>query len=127
MFSYISTVFPSHSFQVTIAGKTYNTDHMTNVTPRILSLVGRNLYLQKYHPLNHIKNEIVKYMYSRYISARGNPLFSVHSQSNPVVTTQANFDSLLIPKDHVSRKKGDNYYINEKYLLRAHTSAHQVS
>jgi phenylalanyl-tRNA synthetase alpha chain len=33
---------------------------------------------------------------------------------------------VLIPKDHVSRDRKDNYYINEDMLLRAHTSAHQV-
>jgi phenylalanyl-tRNA synthetase alpha chain len=42
-----------------------------------------------------------------------------------VVTTWQNFDSLLIPADHPSRKKGDNYYLNQTHMLRAHTSAHQ--
>ncbi|KAK7080126.1 Phenylalanyl-tRNA synthetase [Halocaridina rubra] len=111
--------------KILMSGKEYKTDYMTNITPRILSYVGRNLHLQKYHPLNHIQQVIINYMYSRYISPRGNPLFSVHNQLHPVVSMQENFDSLLVPKDHVSRKKSDNYYVNEKYLLRAHTSAHQ--
>ncbi|XP_042237753.1 phenylalanine--tRNA ligase, mitochondrial-like [Homarus americanus] len=111
--------------QVTVAGKAYQADHMTNVTPHLLSHVGKDLHLQKYHPLNHTCQRIVQYMYKRYVSLRGNPLFSVHNQIHPVVTTHQNFDSLLIPKDHVSRKKSDNYYVNERHLLRAHTSAHQ--
>jgi phenylalanyl-tRNA synthetase alpha chain len=36
-----------------------------------------------------------------------------------------NFDNLLIPPGHESRKKSDCYYINRDYLLRAHTTAHQ--
>ncbi|XP_071959206.1 phenylalanine--tRNA ligase, mitochondrial-like isoform X2 [Antedon mediterranea] len=55
----------------------------------------------------------------------GSPLFSVYDNISPIVTVDANFDSVLTPKDHVSRKKGDNYYINKDYMLRAHTSAHQ--
>ncbi len=30
-----------------------------------------------------------------------------------------------IPPDHISRKPTDTFYINEKQLLRTHTSAHQ--
>jgi phenylalanyl-tRNA synthetase alpha chain len=44
----------------------------------------------------------------------------------PIVTLEANFDSLLIPADHISRSPSDTYYINDEYLLRCHTSAHQV-
>lgn len=33
---------------------------------------------------------------------------------------------MLVPENHGSRKKSDTYYINEKQLLRCHTSAHQV-
>ena len=42
-----------------------------------------------------------------------------------VVSLHQNFDSLLVAPDHPSRKKTDSYYINQNYLLRAHTSAHQ--
>lgn len=38
-----------------------------------------------------------------------------------------NFDSLLTPLDHVSRRTSDTYYVNREYCLRAHTSAHQHS
>lgn len=110
---------------MTVAGKEYVADDMTNITPHLLTHVGQNIHLQKYHPLNHICQRIIQYMYKKYISSRGNPLFSVHNQLHPVVTTYQNFDSLLIPKDHVSRRKSDNYYVSEGHLLRAHTSAHQ--
>jgi phenylalanyl-tRNA synthetase alpha chain len=37
-----------------------------------------------------------------------------------------NFDSLLIPEEHPSRRLSDTYYANEQYCLRTHTSAHQL-
>ena len=43
-----------------------------------------------------------------------------------MVTAEKNFDALLVPKDHVSRKKSDTFYVNEQYLLRTHTSAHET-
>ena len=49
----------------------------------------------------------------------------VTTDSNPIVSVFNNFDALNIPKDHISRKQTDTYYINEEYLLRTHTSAHQ--
>lgn len=111
--------------KVEVLGREYVSDHMTNVTPHLLSHIGRDLHLQPHHPLRHVAQRVTQYMYGQYLSPRGNPLFSVHSQLHPVVSTHQNFDSLLIPKDHVSRKKSDNFYINEGHLLRAHTSAHQ--
>jgi len=51
--------------------------------------------------------------------------FDVFDDSSPIVHIQQNFDDLLIPKDHVSRHKSDTYYIDDDYLLRTHTSAHQ--
>ncbi|EKX42167.1 hypothetical protein GUITHDRAFT_74102, partial [Guillardia theta CCMP2712] len=36
------------------------------------------------------------------------------------------FDDLLIPKDHVSRRPSDTYYLDQDRLLRTHTSAHQT-
>ncbi|KAB7494613.1 putative phenylalanine--tRNA ligase, mitochondrial, partial [Armadillidium nasatum] len=104
--------------KVVIAEKEFEKDHMTNVTPKILSYIGKNLHLQKTNPLNHLRKRIVEVM--------GNPLFSVYDQLLPVVNLNQNFDSLLVPKNHVSRQKSDNYYINQNYLLRAHTTAHQT-
>lgn len=34
--------------------------------------------------------------------------------------------SLLTPKDHVSRSKKDCFYVNKDYLLRSHTTVHDV-
>ncbi|XP_072534809.1 phenylalanine--tRNA ligase, mitochondrial [Salminus brasiliensis] len=110
---------------VEVFGRVYPRDDMTNVTPKILSMVGRDLHNQSHHPLWLIKERIKDHFYRSYISRSGNPLFSVHDNLSPVVTVEQNFDSLLIPADHPSRKKGDNYYLNRTHMLRAHTSAHQ--
>ncbi|XP_041669708.1 phenylalanine--tRNA ligase, mitochondrial [Cheilinus undulatus] len=110
---------------VEVLGHSYPRDDFTNVTPKILKNVGRNLHNQSHHPLWLIKERIKAHFYSSYIGRWGNPLFSVHDNLSPVVTVEQNFDSLLIPSDHPSRKRGDNYYLNRKTMLRAHTSAHQ--
>ncbi|KAM9332510.1 phenylalanine--tRNA ligase, mitochondrial isoform 2-T2 [Pholidichthys leucotaenia] len=110
---------------VEVLGRSYTRDDFTNVTAKILAKVGRNLHNQSYHPLWLIKERIKAHFYSSYVGRWGNPLFSVHDNLSPVVTTEQNFDSLLIPPDHPSRKRGDNYYLNRTTMLRAHTSAHQ--
>ena len=108
----------------TVNNVSYPRDNMTNATPKLLSHLGRNLHLQKQHPLNLIKQRIVNYMYQRYKENRGMPTFSVHEQIHPVVTLDQNFDSLLVPKDHVSRNKSDSYYVNR---LVAVSSVHQFN
>lgn len=110
---------------VEVLGHSHIRDDFTNVTPRILAKVGRNLHNQSHHPLWLIKERIKAHFYSSYIGRWGNPLFSVHDNLSPVVTVEQNFDSLLIPPGHPSRKQGDNYYLNRKMMLRGHTSAHQ--
>lgn len=45
---------------------------------------------------------------------------------NPVVSANDCFDAMLVPKDHVSRRPTDTYYVNPTTVLRAHTSAHEV-
>lgn len=109
-----------------IQGIIYEKDNWTNVTPRILSHVGKNLHLQHNHPLNLVYQRIVDYFYKTFRNSKGNPLFSVHNNLQPVVSVQQNFESLLIPKDHPSRTKSDCYYVNKSNLLRAHTTAHQA-
>lgn len=111
--------------ELVIDNVTYETDAWTNITPKILSYIGRNLHTEKYHPIGLLKRRIVDFVYGRFRNARGNPLFSVHDTLSPVVTIRQNFDSLLIPRDHPSRRPSDSYYVNQRYVLRAHTSAHQ--
>lgn len=121
----VTTTQPHIENAVTVLGTTYPRDDYTNVTEKILSHVGRNIYLQKYHPLSLVRERIVNYFYKSFRNSRGNPEFSVYENFIPVVSVEQNFDSLLIPKEHPSRQKSDCYYINRDYLLRAHTTAHQ--
>ncbi|XP_071443099.1 probable phenylalanine--tRNA ligase, mitochondrial [Hetaerina americana] len=109
-----------------LRGKSFIEDDWTNVTPRILKYLGRNIYLQKHHPLSILRHKIVGYFYSNYQGHRGTPIFSVHENLDPVVSTKQNFDSLLIGSDHPSRQKSDCYYLNKENLLRAHMTAHQA-
>ncbi|XP_043764550.1 phenylalanine--tRNA ligase, mitochondrial isoform X3 [Cervus elaphus] len=110
---------------VELLGKSYPRDDYSNLTRKVLSKVGRNLHNQPQHPLWLLKERVKQHFYARYAGRAGAPLFSVYDDLSPVVTTWQNFDSLLIPADHPSRKKGDNYYLNATHMLRAHTSAHQ--
>ncbi|KAM4689572.1 phenylalanine--tRNA ligase, mitochondrial isoform 2-T2 [Discoglossus pictus] len=125
------TVTSSHpdsanmSNSVELLGRPYPRDDYTNISSKIISKIGKNLHNQRYHPLWLIKERIKEHFYKEYIGRFGTPLFSVYDDLCPIVTTEQNFDKLLIPLDHPSRKKGDNYYVNRTHMLRAHTSAHQ--
>lgn len=121
----IVTGLQSNDHSITIFDKSYEKDEYTNLTPRIASFIGRNKHLLEFHPLCLIKQKMTEFFYENFIGRTGNPTFSVYDNISPVVTVKENFDSLLIPSDHVSRSKTDSYYINKKYLLRAHTTAHQ--
>ncbi|XP_014610037.1 PREDICTED: probable phenylalanine--tRNA ligase, mitochondrial [Polistes canadensis] len=112
--------------ELELLGQKYVVDNWTNITPQIISKLGRNLHITQYHPLSHVRQRVVNYFYNSYRNRTGTPLFSVHDNLNPIVTVSQNFDSLLVPKDHLSRKKTDCYYINQDTLLRAHTTAHQA-
>ncbi|XP_049571536.1 phenylalanine--tRNA ligase, mitochondrial isoform X4 [Orcinus orca] len=110
---------------VELLGKSYPQDGYSNLSRKVLSRVGRNLHNRPHHPLWLIKERVKQHFYAQYVGRSGTPLFSVYDDLSPVVTTWQNFDSLLVPADHPSRKKGDSYYLNATHMLRAHTSAHQ--
>lgn len=110
---------------VEVLGQTFQRDAMTNVTPTIISRVGKNLPHVPHHPVNIIKQRIVHHFHKTYTTRTGNAIFSHFDNVSPIVTTEQNFDSLLVPPEHISRSKNDNYYVNSTIVLRAHTSAHQ--
>lgn len=120
-----SSAYPCTNEHVVVLGKRYKKDDYTNVTEKVLSYLGRNLYIQEFHPLSLVRQRIIHYFYKQFVNTRGNPEFSVYENLSPVVSVEQNFDSLLIPENHPSRLKTDCYYINREYLLRAHTTAHQ--
>ncbi|KFG82911.1 phenylalanyl-tRNA synthetase [Metarhizium anisopliae] len=104
---------------VSIRGGTYKTDPAWfNVPSNVLDATTRKLHLQKDHPV-YITRQIIE---SNFPS----PTYKYYNEYNPVVSTHQNFDSLGFPPNHPGRALSDTYYINDKTLLRTHTSAHQA-
>jgi len=111
-----------------------------NIPLSIASRVGTNLHLRKHHPLNTIKTIIEEYWKNLSMNKndadadandgdnhQANKTFQTRDDFDPIVHIHDNFDSLLIPPDHVSRSKSDTYYVNKETVLRTHTSAHQTA
>lgn len=101
-----------------------------NIPPRILSLCDKNLLNNPAHPLGILSDKISNFfqdpnVFKSPLQQNYPMTYTIKKDFDPIVTVKQNFDDLLIPHDHVSRKKADSYYINENTLLRTHTSAHQ--
>ncbi|VEU22279.1 DEKNAAC103296 [Brettanomyces naardenensis] len=113
----LSQRFISSAPAISVLGQTFKTDSWTNATPQILNLVGRDLYKDPNHPVGILKS---------LVENRFNGLdYTFYDDFNPVVSTYENFDVLGFPADHPGRSVHDSYYLNSKYLLRTHTSAHE--
>jgi hypothetical protein len=98
-----------------------------NVPPLVKARVGANLHRTPGHPLCLIKDAIHNYFATPKASGgHGPPAFRLFDDISPVVTTRQNFDELLTPADHVSRRPSDTFYVSDTQLLRCHTSAHQT-
>lgn len=63
----LGTADPAGQAAVEVLGHAYQRDDFTNVTPKILAKVGRNLHNQSHHPLWLIKERIKSHFY-RYRS-----------------------------------------------------------
>lgn len=92
-----------------------------NIPDDVAAKVGRNLHRKAGHPLNIIKTTV-----EQYFNTVPGPQWRSFDDRHPVVTTEANFDQLLIPADHVSRQSSDTFYVDHQRILRCHTSAHQT-
>ncbi|KAL4952912.1 putative phenylalanyl-tRNA synthetase alpha subunit [Aspergillus filifer] len=103
--------------KLTVEGKPYRTDEWTNTPDQIISHVGRRLYLDENHPLA-ITRKLIESQFA-------GPVYGNYHEENPIVTTAQNFDVLGFPADHPGRSRTDTYYLNDKTVLRTHTSAHQ--
>lgn len=112
--------FYSAPSTVTIQGQIYPSDRKWfNVPQNVLDASSRRLHLQNDHPIS-ITRQIIQ-------SSFPAPTYRYYNEFSPVVSTQENFDSLGFPPNHPGRAPSDTYYINEKTLLRTHTSAHQAA
>lgn len=104
---------------VLVRGVTYKKDPAWfNVPSNVLDATSRRLHLQKDHPV-YITRQIIESNFPQ-------PTYKYHNDYHPVVSTHQNFDSLGFPPNHPGRALSDTYYINDKTLLRTHTSAHQA-
>lgn len=138
-----SSSSPEHPINTTIPNHTPQTNNQSsnlyeprmNVTPDIQAKVGRDLHLQEHHPINLIKQRIFSFFQqktqpghqSKYQSLEdSNTVYQLFDRENPVVSIQSNFDSLLVPTNHPSRRRTDTYYYDSERCLRTHTSAHQT-
>lgn len=97
-----------------------NKTSFCNIPEKIENKLSIKLHNQKNHPIEIIKRKIYD-----YFSGSIHHKFDIFDNLNPVVSIEDNFDGLLIPHDHPARSKSDTYYVNEKEVLRTHTSAHQ--
>lgn len=99
-----------------VRGTTYSRDEWTNTPAGILAKVDANLHLRPHHPIGILRSLVEKH-FARY----------EHLNSlSPIVTVQQNFDDLGFPADHPGRSLTDSYYLNREFMLRTHTSAHEV-
>ncbi|KAG5458108.1 MAG: hypothetical protein BJ554DRAFT_1738, partial [Olpidium bornovanus] len=103
---------------VSVFGRRFPRDRQTNVTEALLARTGRGLHRAENHPLQILARRV-----RDHFAPRG---YAFLDSLCPVVTTAQNFDELLVPADHVSRERGQSYYLNDQYILRSHTSAHQA-
>lgn len=68
------------------------------------------------HPINLVINKILK--------AFEEMGFSIYF-TNEIEKNEYNFDTLNIPTDHPARDSQDTFYLDDKYLLRSHTTTFQ--
>jgi phenylalanyl-tRNA synthetase alpha subunit len=88
-------------------------DPANNVTENIFSKIGVNLHRRPAHPLFNIRQAIYE-----YFDNTSTQTFRKFDDLYPIVSTEANFDSVLVPEDHVSRSPNDTYYISSDTVLR---------
>lgn len=78
--------------------------------------IGKNLHQKFAHPLEQLKFQIQQLFEG----------FHLFDKNNPYVTVEENFDDLLIPQNCNSRHPDQVFYLDNKHVLRTHTSAHQI-
>ncbi|KAJ3265800.1 hypothetical protein HDU77_003820 [Chytriomyces hyalinus] len=111
--------FSTAARQVSILGRQFETDNLTNVSESVLTRIPRRLHKIPNHPIAIVKARIEAYF------LKTNSRYAVLDSMSPAVSVADNFDRLLIAPDHSSRSPSDTYYINKDTVLRCHTSAHQ--
>ena len=111
---------------IELNGRHFKKDHMTNIRQNIIEKLNKQLHNRTDHPLEIVKSKIVDHFHANFRNRHGGCTFASIDNISPIVAVNQNFDNLLVPADHVSRSKNDNYYINDFQMLRAHTTAHEI-
>jgi phenylalanyl-tRNA synthetase alpha chain len=88
---------------------------MNNINKSIQEKRKLKLHKKENHPIFLIKELIYKHFDD----------FEKFDGLSEIVTIKNNFDDLLVPKNHSSRRTTDTYYVDDKHVLRSATSAHQ--
>ncbi|GBG29786.1 Phenylalanine--tRNA ligase, mitochondrial [Hondaea fermentalgiana] len=101
-------------------------DPHNNITASVAKHLGRGLLHRPNHPLQIVKQLIYDSFDRKFDVAKGDNKMITFDDLHPICTTQACFDDLLIPADHVSRRPSDTFYLDSERCLRTHTSAHQT-
>ena len=91
----------------------------SNIPNNIRSKIGYKLHNMPDHPINIVKKYIQDY-FMKYDES-----IKIFDELDPIVSVDDNFDKLLIPIEHPSRSRSDTYYVDDNYVLRTHTTAHQ--
>jgi phenylalanyl-tRNA synthetase alpha chain len=97
-----------------------------NVPPGIWDLTQRKIYKMPNHPIKILIDKVQDFFINTQVSDIIIPgeKFKTFQDFDPLVTTDACFDKLSIPKEHASRSINDTFYIDETHCLRPHTSVH---
>jgi phenylalanyl-tRNA synthetase alpha chain len=100
--------------------------HPANNTPEsIRAKVGAGLHQDLLHPLGQLAKRISREFQNGNAAPDGTR-FSTFDSLPPIVSVKQNFDDLLTPEDHVSRRSSDTFYVDDQHLLRCHMTAHQT-
>lgn len=102
----------------------------SNVTDKILELAGRELYNLPNHPLGIMRFKMQEFFLNNsipkgHLHEKKKVPFMIGDNFSPIVSVQQNFEDLLIPKDHVSRKRSDTYFVSKDHILRPHATANE--
>ena len=89
---------------------------MRNIPQAIEWRMGRNYHKMEGHPICTVKQLIYRAMIG----------FNFFDDLSPLVPVKSNFDDLLVPSDHPSRRPSDTYYSDKDHVLRTHMTSHSV-
>ncbi|KIJ49856.1 hypothetical protein M422DRAFT_224866 [Sphaerobolus stellatus SS14] len=105
------------SSSISILGKNYERDSQTNTHEKVISYLGRNVYEIPNHPISIL---------TKLVHSHFGPTYDLIPARSSIISPSQNFDDLAFPQDHQGRQISESYYINKSWMLRTHTSAHEV-